>query len=241
MNKKKILTIALVVALIAIMVSGTLAYFTDTDEVTNTFTIGSVLIDIWENNEITDEPVIEIDEKLIPVVNAENPAQDESYIDKIIQVESNGENPAYIRTHIAVPKALDGYLRLDVSLEGWTQHEFSTLATVDGVEYIVYTYDHTEAVSKDSFTKVLLKGVYLDSAADIKDNPATPSADLEFCKPGNDGYTFSGFVAHNKVTDGYTSNTVCVLVASQAIQAQGFGNATEALNTGFGANTNPWQ
>ena len=97
MNKKKILTIALVVALIAIMVSGTLAYFTDTDEVTNTFTIGSVLIDIWENNEITDKPVIEIDEKLIPVVNAENPAQDESYIDKIIQVESNGHSISYGR------------------------------------------------------------------------------------------------------------------------------------------------
>ena len=39
--KKKVLTVALVVALIAIMVSGTLAYFTDNDEVTNTFTIGS--------------------------------------------------------------------------------------------------------------------------------------------------------------------------------------------------------
>ncbi len=241
MNKKKILTIALVVALLAIMVTSSLAYFTSQDKVSNTFTIGSVLIDIWENNEITDKPVIKIDEQLIPVVNAENPAQDEGYIDKIIQVESNGENSAYIRTHIAVPKALDGYLRLDVSLDGWVQREFSTLATVDGVEYIVYTYDHTEAVSKGSFTKVLLKGVYLDSAADIKDNPETPSADLEFCKPSGDGYSFSGFVAHNKVTDGYTSNTVNVLVAAQAIQEQGFEDAATALNTGFGANTNPWQ
>ena len=40
--KKKVLSIALIVALIAIVVSGSLAYFTDRDEVNNTFTIGSV-------------------------------------------------------------------------------------------------------------------------------------------------------------------------------------------------------
>ena len=47
--KKKVLTVALVVALIAIVVSSSLAYFTDTDQVTNTFTVGSVKIEIYEN------------------------------------------------------------------------------------------------------------------------------------------------------------------------------------------------
>ena len=46
--KKKILSVALVVAVLAIVVGGTLAYFTDDDKVTNTFTFGSVLIDIIE-------------------------------------------------------------------------------------------------------------------------------------------------------------------------------------------------
>ena len=58
--KKKILGVALVVALVAIMVGGTLAYFTAEDEVTNTFTIGSVKIEIYENDaptEIDDRPV----------------------------------------------------------------------------------------------------------------------------------------------------------------------------------------
>ena len=45
--KKKALSVALVFALIAIMVGSSLAYFTDADQVTNTFTVGSVLIDIW--------------------------------------------------------------------------------------------------------------------------------------------------------------------------------------------------
>ena len=42
--KKKIVSLALVVALIAIAAMGTLAYFTDTDDATNTFTTGDVAI-----------------------------------------------------------------------------------------------------------------------------------------------------------------------------------------------------
>ena len=113
---------------------------------------------------------------------------------------------------------------------------------MDAVAYTVFTYDHTVAVDPGKFTAELLQGAYLKSEVDIKDNPATASADLEFCKPdGNGGYSFSGFVAHNKVDGGYTSNTLNILVASEAIQAQGFDGATNALNSGFGKNTNPWQ
>ena len=49
--KKKILSLCLVVALIALLtVGGTLAYFTDRDEVTNVFTAGSVDIDLTEQS-----------------------------------------------------------------------------------------------------------------------------------------------------------------------------------------------
>ena len=82
--------------------------------------------------------------------------------------------------------------------------------------------------------------MYLDSSVDIKDNPTTATGDLEFCKPNGNGYTFSGFTAHEKVDGGYKTNTISVLVAAQAIQAQGFSNATTALNTGFPVGTNPW-
>lgn len=48
--KKKIVTLCLVVALAAIaVVGGTLAYFTDTDTETNTFTVGNVEIDLIES------------------------------------------------------------------------------------------------------------------------------------------------------------------------------------------------
>lgn len=47
--KKKILSLCLVVALAATaIIGGTLAYFTDTDNATNTFTTANVKIDLIE-------------------------------------------------------------------------------------------------------------------------------------------------------------------------------------------------
>lgn len=240
--KKKVLTIALAVALIAIMVSGSLAYFTAEDRATNTFTIGSVLIDIWENGNPTDTDTLVFEKTLVPVVDMDDVATDAGYAAKVVKVENTGKSDAYIRTHIAVPTALIGYLELKVDLEnsGWAYNGSSTV-NVAGVDYTVFTYDYQNAVIGGAFTTELLKGAYLRSEVDIKDDPATASADLEFCKPNGDGtYTFSGFVAHEKVTDGYASNTVSILVAAEAIQTQGFDGATNALNSGFGQNTNPW-
>ena len=48
--KKKIIALCLVIALAATaVIGGTLAYFTDTDEETNTFTVGNVSIDLIES------------------------------------------------------------------------------------------------------------------------------------------------------------------------------------------------
>lgn len=236
--KKKVLTVALVVTLIAIMVSGTLAYFTDNDEVTNTFTIGSVKIEIYENDNATTSDTISFG-KLTPVVK-ENPSEDVSYMDKVVDVKNIGTNSAYIRTHIAVPTALIDYLQLDVTTTGWS-YIGSTTATAGGVNYTVFTYDHTAAVAPNDFTNELLQGVYLKSDVDLAENA---DGNLVFVKKVSGKITHnSGFVAHTKNADGtYTSASVNILVASEAIQEQGFENgATNALNSGFGTNTNPWQ
>lgn len=242
MNKKKLLSIALVVALLAIMVSGSLAYFTAQDEVKNTFTVGSVQIDIYENGTQTDDPVRELGQ-LLPVV-AEDPSEDVNYIGKVVDVKNTGLNAAFVRTHIAMPAALVNYLVLDVVLENtdWT-YVGATTATVEGEDYAVYTYDHTTSVAAGEFTDELLQGVYLKSHVDLE---ADANGNLQFIlrdlQTGNKTEE-SGFVAHKLNADGtYTTQTVNVLVASQAIQAQGFegGTATQALNSGFGTNTNPW-
>ena len=238
--KKKVLTIALAIALIAIMVSGSLAYFTAQDNVTNTFTVGSVKIEIYENDTATEEDVRQLG-VLTPVVAAE-PSTDESYIAKVVDVKNTGLNSAYIRTHIGTPTALVDFLRLDVVLDGtdWA-YIGATTAEVDGVAYTVYTYDFTSPVDANAFTHELLQGVYLRSDVDLQENAA---GDLEFIlrdlQTGDVAAT-SGFVAHKLNQDGtYTSANIAILVASEAIQTQGFSDATTALNSGFGANTNPW-
>ena len=242
--KKKILTIALVAALVAIMVSGSLAYFTDRDEVTNTFTIGSVEIEIYENDEATPDAVKPLG-KLTPVVNTVAPSQDVNYKNKVVDVKNIGKNDAYIRAHIAMPTALIDYLQLDVTAAGWSYNgtiSGSSTTTVEGVEYTVFTYDYLTAVAPDAFTAELLQGAYLKSNVDLEEDA---SGNLVFIlRDANGNKTASsGFVAHIKNADGsYTSANVNILVAAQAIQTEGFsGSATDALNAGFGANTNPWQ
>ena len=242
--KKKALAIALAVALLAIMVGSSLAYFTDTDQVTNTFTVGSVLIDIYENGNLTVEDTIKFEQQLIPVVNTTEPNQDPSYIKKEVSVNSNGENAAYVRTLLAIPAKLENYLILDVNTTDWIFVTDYTVTAEDGLTYKVYVYDYNKAVdpkaekNEDRFTTNVLNGVYLASDVDLE---ADANGSLWFVKKTNGEITHqSGFLAHNKTATGYTTNVVSVLVAAQAIQAQGFGNATDALNTGFPVGTNPW-
>lgn len=236
--KKKILTLALVIALLAIMVGGSLAYFTAEDEVTNTFTVGSVKIEIYENGKETPSDVMEFkDEPLVPVVNMETPSSDPGYIPKVVTVRNTGVNAAFIRTHIAIPTQLVGYLYLDLNTSGWNRQTDGT-AKVDGVDYTVFTYDYHAALASGQDTTELLKGAYLGSKVDLQEDA---DGDLYFILRNEDGtVSESGFKAHEKNTNGtYTSETVSILVASQAIQAQGFEKgATDALNTGFPAH--PW-
>lgn len=237
--KKKIFGLALVVALIAIMVSGTLAYFSDQDEVQNTFTIGSVKIEIFENSVATDDAVVEFkNQPLIPVVDMQNAANDPNYIPKVVEVKNTGANPAFIRTFIAVPTDLVGYLYLNLDETGWTR-QADAQVTVDNVSYDVFTYDYDTAVNSGEFTGKLLLGAYLGSDVDLEEDA---NGNLLFVRKENGEIVHrSNVLAHTKDANGvYTSATVSILVASQAIQSQGFEGktATEALNTGFAAN--PW-
>ena len=82
--KKKILTICLIVALAATaIIGGTLAYFTDKDEATNTFTMGNVKIDLKE----TFDPDTAV---LRPG------SQKTNEIEKKVWIENTGSENAYV-------------------------------------------------------------------------------------------------------------------------------------------------
>ena len=233
--KKKVTIISLALALIAILVIGTsLAWFTDTDQTTNTFTIGSVKIQQTEkeHDENGDLQEFTQGQMLLPVVHTENVTEDANYVEKLVSVKNIGKNDAYVRTFIAVPAILKDVLHLDVaedSADGWNKDAQTWPNVVVGegtsaVEYAVISFTYNKALEKEEATPYVLKGVYLDAAVDVKTNEAGVK---QFCTKNADGtYTFYDFDITREVK---------VLVATQGCQTAGFEEgAVNALNTAFG-------
>ncbi len=236
--KKKILVVSLAVALIAIAVGGTLAWFMDSDQVTNVFTIGSV--EIVQHEQFTQES------QLLPVVPDANdtatPADDENFVDKVVTVENTGKNKAYVQTFVAVPKALDdaGVLHVynsDATTYGWTKDtQLAGTVTEDVLDptngdanmvYNIYKYVYNTELAAGATTDAVISGVYVDKDADL---------DVERDDQGN--VTAAYFVMGTNTITGFdASDKLNVYVATQAIQADGFADADAAL-ANFAAH--PW-
>ena len=120
--KKKLVTGALLCAFGAVAVTGgTLAYFTDTDDADNIFTVGSVAIELVEQQRNDDGSALEAFEQnkvLMPIVGSAQGTSEEvggvaglptaaNYVDKIITVNNTGKSPAYVRVFLAIPVVLD--------------------------------------------------------------------------------------------------------------------------------------
>lgn len=230
--KKRIFAIALAVALIAIAVGGTLAYFNDTDTATNVFTVGEIDItqhehEYDENGDLQD---FTQDQVLMPVVDPQAPAADPNYVQKLVSVENEGKSDAYVRTFLAVPAALQDILILDTvtGTTNWVEDSKTwPNVTVDGVEYAVISYTYNAVLSQGDVTDHVLKGVYLDARVDLQENA---DGVKQFCTLNTDGtYTFYDF----DITE---TTQIHVLVATQGCQADGFTNgAADALDTVFPA------
>lgn len=102
--KKRILTVALVVALLATCFAGTLAYLTDTEAQKNTFTTGNVYISLDEQKIGSEERTTETqDYKLFPgTVVTKDPT---------ITVDANSEN-AWVAAKVTVSAQAVGELDL---------------------------------------------------------------------------------------------------------------------------------
>lgn len=83
--KKKMLALSLVVILLTLVVGGTLAYFTDSDQAENVFTVGNVKIELNENNWVEENALL--------VYPGESVAKDPT-------VANTGNNPCYVRVKV---------------------------------------------------------------------------------------------------------------------------------------------
>lgn len=229
MTKKKIVTVvALAVAVLAIAVGGTLAWFSDTDEVKNVFTVGSVDIEQIE--------VFEQESQLLPVVGTDPTVATDHYIEKNVTVKSLGENPAYVQTFVAVPKTLDdkGVVKMYIGdAVDWENMELVAIdVEIDGetMKYNVYRTRYSKALNKNDVTDACLEYIYIDKAVDIN----TYDTD-------NDGKIDKAHLVAadgTEITEFDSTGKLNIYVATQGVQSQGFADAKTALDSAFP--NHPW-
>ena len=252
--KKKIVALCLCVALAVVAIGGaTLAYFTDTDNETNTFTTGGVKIELIEQQRNADSSALvpfENNKNLMPIVGSAQGEQEivggvklptaENYVDKIMTIKNTGVSDAYVRIFVAVPTALQNGQtpnapRYDVlhwnfngdsCAEGqWTDEIVVANPTViNGVEYKIYSRTYTTALEANAVTATpAYIGFYLDKTVDM-------NADGEYTVNWGNGPVVINYDL---------SKGVEIPVFAQAIQAEGFASAADAF-AASGLPDNPW-
>ena len=252
--KKKIVALCLCVALAVVAIGGaTLAYFTDTDNETNTFTTGGVKIELIEQQRNADGTALEAfknNKVLMPIVGSAQGEQvtvggvelptAENYVDKIMTIKNTGVSDAYVRIFVAVPTALQNgqtpnaprYDVLHWNFNGdscatgeWTDEIVVANPTlIDGVEYKIYSRTYTTALKANEATATpAYIGFYLDKTVDM-------NAQGQYTVNWGNGPV---------VIDYDLSNGVKIPVFAQAIQAEGFASA-EAAFAASGLPANPW-
>ncbi len=262
--KKKIIAICLVAVMAAVAIAGaSLAYFTDTDEATNVFTVGGVQIKLHEQQRDGEGDLEDFeDEKiLLPVVGSAQGAKDkyglptaENYVDKIVTVENTGKSDAYVRVLVAVPADLEGpanepsknILHWNYGNKFRADGQYDTTANPQpsNADY------STKCVYKDEKTTVEIDGIvyniYSFTYTDVLEHGKTTEyaslvgfyldkdVDNRYDEDGNIVYTKGGEDLAYDLSQG-----VKIPVFAQAVQAAGFESA-EAAFTAAGLTVNPW-
>ena len=267
MKKSTLFMILALVLSMAIGLTGTLAYLTDTDEDVNVMTLGNVDIEqielerIEQSDDNTDDTNLQDfsqGKPLYPAVGPIDWADEnqkwptggssqmftddlENVVDKFVFVENTGKSDAYVRTVFAFEAGT-------LSQAEW--HEMIHLSTNShhwqwNPEDVGSSEDH--AVIIDGCKYYLAEAIYLGNAGtdhDVhKDGILAPG---ETTRPSL-LQVFLDSKATNETMealDGNGNGTYDILVVSQAVQAMGFDDAETALDEAFGeidADNNPWK
>lgn len=184
--KKKIITLCLVIAMLSVaVIGGTLAYFTDVDQATNEFTVGNVSIDLYEtvdhkdgadnpkpikvNGEVSEdlENIGENTDDAFTVEYA--PAMPGDTLTKVVTVENDGTEPAYVALSIVQDNYGTGRM---VDPDNWFNHRIDnyyekaplnytdeqmqklTSAIFAGEGWNVLAYTHRGDAAADGITAV---------------------------------------------------------------------------------------
>ena len=257
--KKKVTAIFLCVALVAIAVVGaSLAYFTDTDNETNTFTVGNVKIDLIEKERDGNGGTKDFtqNKKLYPIVGSAQGEKDalgmptaKNYVDKMVTIKNTGSEKAYIRAYFAIPSALDdGYETFNAGLNVLhfnfgNKVENGVVTSTEGAEWI-WTHGSKWNYFETTLSDGIKYNVYYADYYQAVDAGATTEQlvqgvylDKTFDIKDGKCYAFGKEVT---LDNGWNWNNVSCPVFAVAVQAEGFDNAAAAMDAAFGANYNPW-
>ena len=257
--KKKLVAISLVVAMLAVaVIGGSLAYFTDTANATNTFTAGGVKIALIEQERDGKGGLQEFtqDKVLMPIVGSAQGEKDalgqpvaKNYVDKIVTIENTGKSDAYVRAYFAIPADLDDGFEESFNASMNILH--FNFGNKDGVS----TYNNQwlwGSVAKPNHSGWNYFVATIDGVA-----YNVYFADYYKALPA--GETTEQFVSgvyldsHVDMKDGkyvdtrfpnadlsILAGTVKCPVKVVAVQADGFDTAAKAIDAAFGADFNPW-
>lgn len=256
--KKKITAIFLCVALLATAIVGaSLAYFTDTDNKTNTFTVGNVKIDLIEKERDGNGGTKDFTQgkKLYPIVGSAQGEKDalgmptaKNYVDKMVTIENTGSEKAYIRAYFAIPSALDdGYETFNAGMNV-LHFNFGnkvvdgTVTSTEGAEWI-WTHGNKWNYYETDIDGIKYNVYFADYYQAVDAGATTEQLvqgvylDKTFDIKDGKCYAFGEEVT---LDDGWDWNNVSCPVFAVACQAEGFDSASEAITAAFGANYNPW-
>ena len=256
--KKKITALCLCVALLAVAVVGaSLAYFTDTDNETNTFAVGNVAIDLIEQERDGNGGLKDFEQgkKLYPIVGSAQGEKDEfgmptakNYVDKMVTIKNTGSEKAYIRGYFAIPTALDdGYETYNAGMN--VLHFNFGNKVVDGTISSTYGVEwNWQHNGKWNYFETTIDGIKynvyyadyyqaLDAGATTEQFIQGVYLDMSFDMKDGKPYAFGKAF---EVDAGWSWEKVSCPVFAIACQAEGFDNAEDAITAAFGANYNPW-
>ena len=265
--KKKLLAIGLAVAVLAVTIVGmSIAYFTDTDNETNTFTVGNVKILLNEQERrlnadgSTDLGDFTQNKPLFPIVGSAQGEKDQwglptaaNYVDKVITIENTGNSDAYVRAYFAIPSALDdGYDTFNAGLNilhfnFGNKVENGNVYTTFGTEWIWKNSDDSWKYFVTEIDGIAYNVYYADYYQPLAPNGTTErfvdgvylDAGVDFDDEGNMTITRNN---ETEIVDlgGIDLRSLKCPVFAIACQAAGFDTAEEAFTAAFGADFKPW-
>lgn len=259
--KKRIVTIALVIALLATCFAGTLAYLTDTEAVKNVMVMGnvSILQNEWQRakNEDGTFKTGTVDERTSYLL--EKFQQDKMIVPSAIAamawdttplrmspVGSAGAAAIFVAESNAIDKIVTVtntgntgvYLRTLVAVEiGSGSADMIGLAARANSDSTGHPYDYTQVgvIEINGNKYYVYEYVYI-GAADVGRHVGGILPPNETSYPSLCQVYLKSTVTNEDVLklDGNDNGKLDILVLTQAVQAQGFANAKTALDTAFG-------